>query len=248
MPNEPVEPIPSVAAIITSALRKAGVAGIDESIEPDMLNEALLDCNDLLAQYQRSRYLIYHLVTYGFPATGAQTYNVGLNQTVNINPRPDRLESAYLRLNGSAPNPVDIPLDIIPSMENYNRIALKNLGTIAWRIFYDPGWPIGTLYPWPVPQQSIYQVFVTFKETLARFQSLQQPVNLPPEYSPALKWGLAEVLRASYQLPPDPMVSKFAQRALNAIRLANVAVPTLTLSSAVTGRTRAYDYRGSDEA
>ena len=38
------------------------------------------------------------------------------------------------------------------------------------------------------------------------------------------------------------MISKFARRALNAIRLANVAVPTLTMPNAVRNRGRAYDY------
>ena len=77
---------------------------------------------------------------------------------------------------------------------------------------------------------------------LPRFPALITPVNLPPEYQPALKWCLAEVFRESYQIPPSPMISKFARRALNAIRLANVAVPTLTMPNAVRNRGRAYDY------
>lgn len=251
MPNEPVEPIPTAGDICSVALRKSGVAGFDEAIEPQMLNDAFADANDLLAQWMRSRYLVYRLVDYAIPSTGAQTYSVGLNQSVNINPRPDRLESAFLRLTNNAPPgnlAVDLPVDIIPSKENYNQIRIKNLGTLSRRIFYDPVWPIGVLYPWPVPQASIYEVHVTFKETLARFLNLQQSVNLPPEYSPALKWCLAEVLRASYQLPPDPTITRFARRALNSIRLANVAVPTLTLPAAVSNRQRAYDYHGGDEA
>src|ERR1700688_2209593 len=137
--------IPTAGQIIEIALRKSGVVGFDEAIEQPMLNDALGDANDLLAQWARSRYLVYHLVTYGIPSTGAQTYGAGLGLPVNINPRPDRLESAFLRLNPTAPLPVDLPLDIIPSMEDYNRIVLKKLGTLAWRIFYDPAWPTGVL-------------------------------------------------------------------------------------------------------
>lgn len=253
MPNEPALKVPTAGEICSAALLKAGIVGYDETIEPIILNQAFADANDLLAQWQRNRYLIYRLVNYGFVSTGAQTYSVGLGQTVNINPRPDRLESAFVRLTNNAPPgslPVDLPLGIISSKEDYNRIVVKNLGTLPWRIFYDPGqdppndvgWQIGTLYPWPVPQASIYTIFVTFKETLARFLNLQQPINLPPEYQPALKWCLAEVLRASYQLPEDPQITKFARRALNAIRLANVAVPTLSMPSQISDRQRAYDY------
>lgn len=250
MATEPALTIPNVQTILEIALRKAGIVGIGESIEQPVLNDAFLDANDLLSQWQENRYLVYHLRTIIITSTGAQTYSVGNGQPININPRPDRLESAFIRLLNTAPPsgyPVDIPLDIIPSMEDYNRIAIKNLGTIAWRVFYDPGWPNGTLYPWPIPQANIYQLGLTFKEVLTRFQKLQDQVNLPPQYAPALKWCLAEVLRTSYQMPPDPMISKFARRALNAIRLGSTAVPLLTMPAAVTGRYRAWDYRGSDE-
>lgn len=254
MPNEAPLPIPSAQDLCTAALLKAGIIGIDEAPEQPILNQAFFDLNDLLAQWQRNRYLIWRLATYSFISTGAQTYLVGEGQTVNINPRPDRLESAFLRIvNNSPPGnlPVDLPLSIIPSKEDYNRIVIKTLGTLPWMIFYDPGqeppndtgWQIGTLYPWPVPQPTIYQIFVTFKETLNRFQSLQSKVNLPPEYIAAIKWCLTEVLRTSYQLPSDPNISKLARRALNSIRLANVAVPTLTLPGAVSNRKRAYSYQ-----
>ena len=253
MPNEQPLPIPSALDICSQALRKAGIVGIDEDIEQPVLNDAFSDLNDLLAQWQRNRYLVWRLSTYSFVSTGAQTYSVGLNQTVNINPRPDRIESAFLRIINNAPPgnlPVDLPLNIISSKEDYNRIAIKNLGTLAWRIFYDPGqeppndagWSVGTLYPWPIPQATIYEIFVTFKEVLNRFTSLQSKVNLPPEYVPAMKWCLAEVLRESYQMPASPQISKLARRALNSIRLANVAIPILTLPSAVGNRRRAYDY------
>lgn len=254
MPNEPALPVPTAQAICEYALRKAAVVGFDEAIETVVLNDAFSDLQDLLVQWQRNRYLVWRLATYSFTTTGAQTYLVGPGQTVDINPRPDRLESAFLRLVNNAPPgslPVDLKLDIIPSKENYNDIILKNMGTLPWRIFYDPGqeppldkgWTIGTLYPWPVPQASIYQIFVTFKEVLNRFVSLQQPINLPPEYGPALKWCLAEVLRESYQMPPSMQIAKFARRALNSIRLANVAVPTLSMPRGVRSRRRTYSYQ-----
>lgn len=249
MPNEPAEPAQTIGGVVATALRKGGIVGIDEPIEQPMLNDAFDDLNDLMAQWARSRYLTYRLDTYVFNSTGADTYAVGLGQTVNLNPRPDRLESAFLRLLPQEQGGfnVDIGLDIIPSKENYNQIALKKMGTISRRIFYDPIWPVGALLPWPIPQAGIYSIGVTFKQTLGRFANFQQQINLPPEYIPALKWCGAEVLRASYQLPPDPMIAKFARRALNAIRLANVAIPVLGMPGALQNRQRAYSYQGADE-
>lgn len=239
-------PIPTCQTILEIALRKSGVVGIDEKIETPVLNDAWADANDLLALWQRKRWLIYHLKNYEFVSTGAESYNVGAGQNFPINPRPDRLESAFLRqlANGTGQS-IDWALSVIPSMEDYNRIILKSLGTFSTSIFYDPAWPVGILKPWPVPQAAIYSIHVCFKETLQTFPNLQDPMNLPPEYGPALKFNLARVLRASYQMPADPEINSIARASLNAIRLANSAVSTLQMPTALRrgGNGPAYNYK-----
>lgn len=237
--------IPNAQQILTSALLKAGIVGIDESIEQPVLNEALNDANDMLAEWNHQRYLVYHLIDKSFVSTGAQSYTVGAGQTIDMDPRPDRLESAFLRqIIPSGGQQIDWPLSIIPAKENYNQITLKTLGTFSWAIFYDSDWPIAKIYPWPVPQASIYEIHATFKATLQRFANLQDKINLPPEYVPALKWNLAQWFRASYQMPEDPMVNKRASKSLNVIRLANVQVPVLSMPNAVLKNSgRSYNYK-----
>src|SRR5580704_11898315 len=250
-PAEPALPVDTCGALLTNALIDGGIVGIDEAIEPAILNRAFTQANWLLAQWARKRWLVYRLVDYSFVSTGAQSYSVGLNQTININPRPDRLEYAFLRfLNQSPPGGlfVDIPLDIIQSHEDYSRITVKNIGTLAWRIFYDPAWPMGILLPWPVPQATIYEIHCGFKVVLPRFASPQQPINFPPEYEAALNYCLARRLRATYQMPADPEINALARDALNVIRLANQAVGVLRLPAFLRNRNRAYDYRGDSDS
>jgi hypothetical protein len=250
-PAEPALPVDTCGALLTNALVDGGIVGIDEAIEPAMLNRAFTQANWLLAQWARKRWLVYRLVDYSFVSTGAQNYSVGLGQTVNINPRPDRLEYAFLRfLNQSPPGGlfVDIPLDIIQSHEDYSRITVKNIGTLAWRIFYDPAWPLGILLPWPVPQATIYEIHCGFKVVLPRFANIQQPINFPPEYESALNWCLARRFRATYQMPADPEINALARDALNVIRLANQAVGVLRLPAFLRNRNRAYDYRGDSDS
>jgi hypothetical protein len=144
--------------------------------------------------------------------------------------------------------PVDLPIDIIQSHEDYSRITVKTVGTLPWRIFYDSIWPVGLLFPWPVPQATIYEIHCGFKCPLPRFTGVNQPINFPPEYESALNWCGARRLRASYQLPEDPTINSIARDALNTIRLANTAVSTLRMPGFLRNRNRAYDYRGdSDE-
>lgn len=250
-PSEPALPVDNVQQLLTNALVDAGVIGIDESVEQPILNRAFKQANWLLTQWARKRWLCYRLQDYSIISTGAQTYTVGLKGNININPRPDRIAYAFLRfLNQSPPSGlfVDIPLTIIQSHEDYARITVKNIGTLPWRIFYDPVWPVGVLYPWPIPQPTIYEIHCGFKVVLPRFESLQQQINFPPEYEAALNWCLARRLRASYQMPSEPVIDSLARDALNSIRLANQAVGVLRMPSFLRSRQRAYDYRGdSDE-
>lgn len=249
-PSEGQVPVDNVGQLLQNALVDGGIVGLDEDIEQDLVTKAFRHANWMLAQWARKRWLVYSISDYHFVSTGAQTYAVGAGQIVDINPRPDRLQYAFMRfLSPQSPPsppqfPVDIPLDIIPSKEDYSRIAVKSVGTIPWRIFYDPQWPLGILRPWPVPQQGMYGIHVGFKTVLPRFQSLQQPINFPPEYEVALNWGLARRLRAAFSLPPSAEITSLARDGLSVIRMASQAIWTQQLPVHLRSRIRAYDIRG----
>ena len=249
VPSEPAITVDSCQALLTNALIDAGIVGIDESIEPAILNRAFTQVNWLLAQWARKRWLVYRIQDYSFVSNGSLNYpvgNIGASVVgINMNPRPDRLEYAFLRFLQGGGTPVDYPLDIIQSHEDYARITVKNVGTLAWKIFYDPEWPIGKLYPWPVPQTGLYEIHCGFKVVLPRFSSIQQPISFPPEYESALNWCLARRLRASYQMPANPEITSLARDALNTIRLANQQIGKLVMPRSIR-RGRAYDYRGDN--
>lgn len=214
--------------IIRAALKKAGVLGVGQSALAEDTNDAFQDMQDMLGQWQRKRWLIWHLVDYAVTGTGQEYYTVGPGGQFNINPRPDRIESAFFRqLVQSQPNQIDYPLEIIEAREDYNMIALKQLQTFPQYLFYDSGFPMGKAYPWPLIQANLYELHLTVKETLAQFTSLSQQISLPLEYFAALKFNLAVRLRQAYQLPPDPALIGLAKDALNVIRNANLQIPRL---------------------
>lgn len=216
--------------IIQQALRKSGVLGIGQSASAEDTNDAFLDLNDMLSQWQRKRWLIWHLVDYSVVSTGASTYTVGPGGDINVSTRPDRLEAAYFRqITQSQPNQIDYPLEIIESYETYSRIAIKKLTSFPQYIFYDSAYPTGVLHPYPVLQPTIYELHILLKEQLNQFTSLGQVISLPLEYIAAIKWNLAVRLRPSYQLPPDESIVQLALESLNVIRGANAQIPRLTM-------------------
>lgn len=238
--------------MLTDALETGGIVGLDEAPEQMVINKALRVANRMISQWQHERYMVYQLVDYGVVSTGANYYSVGQGQPFNINPPPDRLEYAFLRqvsgsgqppINGGS-EPFDWPLDVIDAYEDYAAIRLKNLGTFSAAVFYDPGFPLARLLPWPIPQATIYELHILVKQTLARFINLEQSIVFPPQYEAAMEWCLARRLRAAFQLPADMTINELAAQAKNTIRKANVQVPTLRMPRELQRPgDQAYNYR-----
>lgn len=218
------------ANIITSALKKAGILGVGQTALAEDVNDAFSDLNNMLSQWQVKRWLVYHLVTVSLVSTGAQSYTVGPGGDFNVAVRPDRLEDAFFRQTvQSQPNQIDYPLDILPSREDYNRIALKKLSTFPEYAFYDSAFPLGSVYSWPIIQANIYELHITLKAVLGAFTTLTQTIILPPEYYAALEYNLSRRLRVAYQMPADPELNSLARDALNTIRGANAQISTLEI-------------------
>lgn len=213
--------------IINQALKKSGVLGVGQTALAEDVNDAFLDLNDMIAQWRRKRWIMWHLTTHSFVSTGAQSYTVGQGGNFNI-PRPDRLESAFFRQEvNSNPQNIDYPLQILEAREDYNLIALKTLQTFPSFIFYDAAYPTGVVYPWPVIPASIYSLHITVKGVLSGFANLTTGLNAPDEFVAAMKFNLARRLRVSYQEPADPELNALAKDSLNVIRNANTQIPRL---------------------
>lgn len=223
-PDSKVTPL----EIITLALKSAGVLGVGQTALAEDVNDSFTLLNFMLAQWQRKRWLVWTLDTFSVACNGSQSYTVGPGGNINC-PRPDRLESAFFRQNiPSNPNQIDYPLEIIEAREAYNQIALKMLGSFPTYIYYQSDFPLGLIYPWPLPSD-LYQVFISIKTQLRQFTTLSQSVNLPPEYFAAILYNLSVRLRTAYQMPPDPALMALASDALETIRGANVQIPRLRM-------------------
>lgn len=227
---------PTVMDLLTLALQDAGVTGQGQSPIPYDSTNALIRLNWMLAEWRRQRWLVWQLTNLLITSTGAQTYTVGPGGTFNTGtgPRPDRLEYAYFRqLVPGVPNQTDYPLEILTSWEDYNRIGIKALGTFPTSCFYDPGYPLGTFYPWPIPAANIYALNITFKAPITTDLNFAQTLALPEEYNSAMHWNLVVRLRTAYDLPPKAPDIAFAKNSLQVLRGANAQITRLQLPGEV---------------
>src|SRR5271166_2404646 len=122
-------PTPTAGDIVRDCFKKAGILGTGQTLDADDLNSGFIDLNDMLAQWQRKRWLIWHLVDKFVVSTGQKSYTIGSGQNFDVM-RPDRLEHAYVvQLVQSPGLPVSFPLRLLQSHEDYADVALKDLGS-----------------------------------------------------------------------------------------------------------------------
>lgn len=223
-------------SLITQALKKSGVLGQGQVGSAEDFNDALLDLNQMLAQWRTQRWLVYRLADVSLVSTGAQTYTVGIGGDFNVQ-RPAQIASGFFRQLNPTAGPsglVDFPMGIIRSREDYNLIALKQMPAFPQLVYYDNTYPLGTLHVWPIVSTN-FEIHIACLQDLEQFDSLTQVVNLPPEYDAALMWNLAARLRPSYQLDSDRTVTAMAKVALNVIRNATDQVPLAKIDPALLG-------------
>lgn len=227
------------ADIAYQALKGAGVIGVGQIASAEDINDCLFECNAMIGEWSRKRWLVYHLIDVSKVADGSTSYTVGTGGDFNVT-RPDRIESAFVRLLNGGPNQPDYLLTIYEAREDYNKITLKSLNSMPYIAFYDSAFPLGNLYVWPIPSNQ-YEIHISVKETLTQFANTASQMNFPPEYLSALRWNLAARIRPNYQLPPDPTVTAMAKNALNTLRKANTQIARLQIPSELVRNSRVYN-------
>ena len=240
--------------LCTQALKDCGMLGQGQSALAEDLSDAQVRLQWLWQEWERKSQLVFHLVDMSVVSTGALTYSIGpggdidtnrdwspfaqafnnqFGPAIPVSVRPARIESSFVRqLVQTQPNQIDYPMRLIQTRNDYNRIALKSLQTFPGFLFYDASWPLGTLYPWPVPQPSIYELHVTVLEQLPPMAATSSTViNLPFEYFNASVLNLAVRLRPKYGIvsfPGDPLPG-LAKDALATLRKNNRQITSLVM-------------------
>lgn len=199
----------TIGDLVRQSLKECGAIGVGQTPLQEDLDEAWGRLQYMLLQWESKRWLVYHLRTLTKISTGAQSYTIGPGGAFDTGVdtvRPARIASAFTRQQYGSPNPIDYPLMVIQSMEDYNWITIKNLvAGPGEAIFLDTGWPLATVFIWPVPQASNYEIHITIYEQLPyRFAALTTPVVIPYQYYAAILYNLGMRLRPKYRLGTYP--------------------------------------------
>lgn len=230
--------------VVTFSLKKSGILGVGRPPSAEDLSDGMSDLNDMLALWNRQRWMIWDEVNYVLTSTGALTYTAGPGGDFDVTPRPNRIKSAFIRILTQPPNlQVDRPLRVIEAREEYDRIALKPLISFTQAVFLDTAYPLAVVHPYPVPNASIYALGLTFTNVLPVLTADTDLVTLPAEYLPAMKFNLARTMRQAYGkgMKPDLELNRLASNSLNVIKNANLQIPQLVMPKVLTNSQPGYN-------
>lgn len=221
--------------LITMALKNAGIIGQGQTASAEDANTACAMMNDMIAQWQQRRYLVFHLIEQEVPANGSQSYSIGPGGDISVAQRPAAINAAFARQTISAtPNQIDYPLSILPARETYSQIAMKSLQSFPQWCWYDAATPLGYLFVYPVITDQ-FTLHVVFREQLQTAVSLSDTITLPAEYREAIMYNLAIRLAGAYGTPLSPVIVPLAKAALETMRTVNAQVPQMRMPRVLNG-------------
>lgn len=216
--------------LITGALRKIGQYAPGEALSSQDANDALDSFNGMLDLWSLQKFSVYNQVETVQTISGEEV-TIGPGQTINIE-RPYRIVTAYTRLTTGI-NTVDFPCEVV-TLEKYARIGIKSQpGPWPKMVYYNSGWPSGTLIFWPVPTSAELHLWT---DQVFASLNLNDVVNLPRGYFLGLQMNLAELLCSEYGMAIPADIARIAKQFRDILKAEN-AVPQTEV--AIDGALRA---------
>jgi hypothetical protein len=212
MSNPPTPGAVTMREICTDALLDIGAISAGEAMGPDLAEYVIGMANRLLDKWNAERAAVYAVSFLPFTFTPTlNPHTLGPSgATWTLAQRPVTLDGLIINL-GNGVNAPSVNLD-------HDAAWYQNLSTPLLTTsyptdgYYDPTWPNGSLYLWPVPSTA-YAVQVLVRTVLSHV-SLLSVFDLPPGYREALTLTLEEMLCSTRAF--GPMMDGLPGRAASA--------------------------------
>jgi hypothetical protein len=222
--------------LIIASYRRGRILGVDQVPSASESADALAALNRMLDAWWNDRLLVYQIVQENFPLVAGQvSRTIGVGGNFNTT-RPVKLvDGCFVRQSG-----VDYQLVVIEDRTQYDAIEVKSTPGRPRYVFYDPSYPLGTLYFYYVPDAAD-TVFLNSWKRLQSLAALVTAVSLPPGYEELIVDGLAIKLCPDFGLSaPTDVRASFAT---NKRTLSRVNAPSLVMSvdPMLPGRSGVYD-------
>ena len=204
--------------IVEGAARELGVLGQGQAMSGTMAALFLGNLSDLIDDWNAQREMIYatSFLTFAF-TPGLSPHTIGPSTaTWTVAQRPMSIEGAVVAT-GSGTTQVNAPPmrlhDVAAGIPTwYQSLSSPNIATsYPTDGYYDPTWPNGSFYLWPVPSAA-YNCQIQVRGVLTDY-ALDTAFSMPPGYRSALILTLAEDSAGMFGRPMPQGLSDRALRA-----------------------------------
>jgi hypothetical protein len=172
--------------LATAVLQKLQVIAAGETPSSAQSDTVLAEINRLLNNWNADRLAVYASAfnTYTL-VPGLSPHTIGPSgQTFTVTTRPVSLDGATLVLTSSSPA-ANLPINIRDADWWSAQITPTIQSSVVTDVYYQPDWPNGKLFFWPVPSVA-YSVQLMTRVVLSDTATLSGTFSLPPGYEDAI--------------------------------------------------------------
>lgn len=229
--------MPTANDLIKSAAIKLGAIQTGEALTADEANDSFDILTSWLDSESTVKDMIYHIQQETLTWTGGQaSQTIGTGGDFNTD-RPIRIEDGtYFR----DANTIDDPITILRDRQSYDSHPSKTDSTTFPEVlYYEPDYPLGVLYAYPVPSTSITLKLNSWKK-LQVFTGLTDSLAMPPGYQWMIENNLAVHLEPVFDLScPERVKMEAISSKKRLKRINHVPITSMNEAAFITTRGRA---------
>lgn len=212
--------------LVTASAKLLGVIAQGETLNADEAVDGLASINRMLDSWSNEGLLI-NAITQESPFTlTAGDGTVTLGTAGDISNRPMSIHSAIIRDGGT-----DYNLNSM-SLTEYNSISDKSVASLPSYYIDDGGYPLKTLYLYPVPSAA-YQLILWTKRAITQIATLDTALSMPPGYERAIIYNAAIELSSEYGRPVAEIIFKIANESKSILKRSNYKTEYLKTDEAM---------------
>lgn len=222
----------TVTDLITRSLQDLNICAAGDTPDPNDVQTAFDRLNDFVDDLKNDGLIVYTLTRTTWTLTpNVASYTVGSSGTIAILRPPSAQAIPNIGfIDNSLATPYERTLGPLLTDDEYAAIGLKTLTSpFPTAFYYNPTFPTGTLYPFPIPTASSL-VGVLYAETpVDEFTAVTDTVSLPPGYRRFFRNQLTIELASAFETQPPPTVVQAAMEARERIKRTNTRPSDLRL-------------------
>lgn len=203
--------------LIEGAIRL--IKGASYRVSNSELGIGLIALNDMILSWSADQINVPVIISGSFAlSAGTSSYTIGSGGDISTVRPTEIKKGVYIRDTDS----MDHPIRLI-TREQYKAISNKTLSARPTSLYYEPSYPLGTIYfdRSPADIETVY--YDSLKPlTAITAANIDTALALPPEYQLALKFNLAIVLAPEYaDIKIPEFVVETAKKSKEAIKRVN---------------------------